>query len=254
MRTSVVVVMAAWLLACNGTSTGNPFDEDDEGGGETAGHAYGHCDSDETALDSAEAETPLGFTAADVLAYAARLHETTIRWQPSELASYAPESGEHALTLRVTHAGGELRYVEYREGESDGREGGEIANRDRTVQQLQRDRDRRRGRGDDRRRRARRARGRHAARVEPQLGDARRPARHRRAGRRVRGHRDPAGRLHAGPVRTRVRPLAARPARRARRHLRDAQRRRGQRGGEPRPDCDDRRGRQLRPGRAAGRD
>jgi hypothetical protein len=132
MRTSVVVVMAAWLAAClagcNGTSTGNPFDDDDEDPGETAGgHAYGNCDSDATALESADAETPLGFTAADVLAFAAGLHETTIRWQPSELASYAPESGEHALTLRVTHAGGELRYVEYREGESDGREGGELA-------------------------------------------------------------------------------------------------------------------------------
>jgi hypothetical protein len=123
MRTSVVVAMMAWVAACNGTSTGNPFDDGNLGPGEeTGGHAYGNCDSEETTLDSVDAQTPLGFTAADVLAFAAGEHQTTIRWQPSELASYEPESGEHALTLRVTHAGGELRFVEYREGESNGQE------------------------------------------------------------------------------------------------------------------------------------
>jgi hypothetical protein len=118
MRSRAVVVwVAAWLLACNGTSTGNPFDDDETP--THGGEEFGDCDRDPSELAGVDAESPLGFSAADLLAFSAGLHETTIRWQPSRIASYGPETGEHALTLRVTHAGGEARYVEYREAEDD---------------------------------------------------------------------------------------------------------------------------------------
>jgi hypothetical protein len=119
MRSRAVVMVAVWLVACNGTSTGNPFDDDGEEPTGHAGEEGGDCEREASELAGVDAVSPLGFSAADVLAFSAGLHETAIRWQPSRIASYGPETGEHALSLRVTHAGGEARYVEYSEAEDD---------------------------------------------------------------------------------------------------------------------------------------
>jgi hypothetical protein len=119
MRRSTV----AWLLAlalgtnaaCAGTSAGNPIagkGGTQTGNGDLASTA-GQCDAKPSTLASLTASTPLGFSAADVLAFASGSHETSIRWQPSDFAMFAPESGKHALHLKLTPKGNKPRYVKY---------------------------------------------------------------------------------------------------------------------------------------------
>ena len=57
-----------------------------------------------------------------MLAFAAGAHATTIRWQPSNVVSYGPESGAHGLQLEIAYTGGAVRSVSFTEKKSDGRE------------------------------------------------------------------------------------------------------------------------------------
>jgi hypothetical protein len=125
------------LLACaqEGTSTGNPkgdtgpetddTNENPDGGehvdnGNPTLGGFGCPAGDSTVLASVDTDTPLGFSAADILAFAGGSHEVTIRWNPSEFASYGPESGDHALTITLSHDDGEIRFVEPKENNGDG--------------------------------------------------------------------------------------------------------------------------------------
>jgi len=116
-------LFAMGLLACaactsdrpDGTSTGNPLpdpdagprDPDDAEGGLTGS---GYCQAgDKTPLGLNE-DSPLGFSAADILAFSEGTHEETIRWNPYDGVAFTPESGEQTITITVTRSG-EPRFV-----------------------------------------------------------------------------------------------------------------------------------------------
>ena len=86
-------VLALCAVGC-GTSSGNPIDGDDSDrpmderaeGGQATDNQYG-CESHPEPVEGSDTVTPLGFSADDILAFAAGTHETTIHWQPSDLRS-----------------------------------------------------------------------------------------------------------------------------------------------------------------------
>jgi hypothetical protein len=126
------LLLALALSACNGgstgTSTGNPNDGSGNAptlpggdrdilpgdnpqpgiGEDTAGF---FCKGEATVLDSTSAVTELGFSAADVLAFAAGTHEEPIRWHDNDIATLGPEKGEHVVTITLGHDDGEIRWM-----------------------------------------------------------------------------------------------------------------------------------------------
>lgn len=132
----LVLVLALYGAGCNaggntGTSTGNPNDGSSggpglPGGGDidighvpSPGHGEvgtgslggGYCEADERVLDGTSADTTLGFSAADILAFAAGSHEEAIRWHDSFIATLGPEKGEHRVTVTLSHDDGEVRLM-----------------------------------------------------------------------------------------------------------------------------------------------
>lgn len=113
-----------WLLAgCLGTSTGNPADAkrdpDDqiepespntsdptEGDGVTGGF----CQGGPVSALAVDERSELGFSAADILAFAAGEHREVVRWNPLRDAAYGPEHGQGSIQVSVT-AAGDVRYV-----------------------------------------------------------------------------------------------------------------------------------------------
>jgi hypothetical protein len=117
------------LYACEGTSTGNPT-QDPKGGGTTGeGTSHGgdlgaNCTQVSSMELDPDAQTSLGFSANDVLAFAAGAHEEKLTWNDQAGSfDYGPEHGEHGLTLRVTQKGA-ARLVSYTTDSHGGR--GEI--------------------------------------------------------------------------------------------------------------------------------
>lgn len=126
-RTTCQVLIMTALVACTGTRTGNPVGGDDGSGhggttgtGNTAEGAIGNCDPKPSDLGSLDQQTRLGFSANDVLAFAAGVHETKIRWQEGGLGTFGPESGEHGLRVEITPSDAKPRLVEYEEHMSAG--------------------------------------------------------------------------------------------------------------------------------------
>jgi hypothetical protein len=136
MRGNYLFTMA--LLACaactserpDGTSTGNPVpgepdagprDPDDaEGTGDLA--AGGYCKAGEKTALGLNEDSPLGFSAADILAFSSGTRQETIRWNPQlPGVALSPESGEQEVTITVT-ASGEPRFVQPKPRESNGAE------------------------------------------------------------------------------------------------------------------------------------
>jgi hypothetical protein len=119
------------LLGCEsvGTSTGNPApgdgipdggplqdnDADTDEGGLTGNEGGGYCEAGESTELAVDEDSALGFSGADILAFAAGTHEETIRWNPQMNATLQPETGEGMVTITVTHDGGDVRYVLPRE-------------------------------------------------------------------------------------------------------------------------------------------
>jgi hypothetical protein len=139
------LALAAALAGCNdngsaGTSTGNPNDGSPStpslpgmGGRDVATDSPmptegsdhgaslgGFCEADKEVLASADAMTELGFSAADVLAFAAGSHEEAITWHDSELATLGPEKGAHRVTITLTHGDGEVRFMRPKPSNSQG--------------------------------------------------------------------------------------------------------------------------------------
>jgi hypothetical protein len=131
-RYLLVLALALAGAACNGgstgTSTGNPNDGSSSGpgipgggvddghvptpgGSETGSLGGGYCDADKRVLDGVDADTTLGFTAADILAFAQGAHVETIRWHDSFIATLGPEMGEHKVTITLNHEGGAVRLM-----------------------------------------------------------------------------------------------------------------------------------------------
>src|ERR1700741_2657078 len=107
MRALVVLVSMVLLAGCVGTSSGNPgvpgggnpddsdpLPDDGPDVGSELGGGYRHCERDPSPLDSPDQETPLGFSAADVLAFAEAVHESKIRWNADSFTEVGPETGE----------------------------------------------------------------------------------------------------------------------------------------------------------------
>jgi len=128
-------LFAMGLLACaactsdrpDGTSTGNPVPgepdagpHDDDAEGDLA--TGGFCEAGEKTPLGLNEDSPLGFSAADILAFSAGTHEAAIRWNPQlPGVTLSPESGEQAITITVT-ASGEPRFVQPKPPEDNGDE------------------------------------------------------------------------------------------------------------------------------------
>ncbi|HEX6241456.1 MAG TPA: hypothetical protein VFZ61_11200, partial [Polyangiales bacterium] len=121
------------LCACLGTSTGNPTERPEEGGGsgvvgggtggiggsgtgypsDVAGGGVGNCKELSSTEVQPDERTALGFSAQRVLAFVEGTHVETLTWHPQENASFGPESGERQLTVTVARKNVPLRYVRY---------------------------------------------------------------------------------------------------------------------------------------------
>jgi hypothetical protein len=109
---SCAVILSAFCGSCKegevdngapeppaGTDTGNPYGDDLGGVGSGEGTAGGACD--ETVSDvGLDEQTPLGFSADDVLAFAGGEHTVSLAWVESNVA-YGPEHGRSEITLTV---------------------------------------------------------------------------------------------------------------------------------------------------------
>lgn len=54
----------------------------------------------------------LGFRADDVLALSATEHQSMLRWLPTRVLTYGPESGDVALSVAIDYAGGPIELVQ----------------------------------------------------------------------------------------------------------------------------------------------
>jgi hypothetical protein len=68
------------------------------------------CQEVVTVLAGVDATSEIGFTAADVLAVAEGSHTAPIFWHPGDV-QFGPETGEGQLSVDISYAGGEIRYV-----------------------------------------------------------------------------------------------------------------------------------------------
>lgn len=101
-----------------GTGTGNPENDGHGEPGFGGGVATGNgglggplCNGGTERPVELEEETELGFSAADILAFAEGTHEENLRWNEQTLATYGPESGAGEITIRV-EAVGAVRFLE----------------------------------------------------------------------------------------------------------------------------------------------
>jgi hypothetical protein len=117
--------ISALSLVASATLTVGCSDNRPQGGGQT-GHDGSECDETVTVLASKDAPSPLGFTGAAVLAYSVGSFETPIEWVDNEMAGYGPEHGAGTLTVGVSYAAGQVRFVESHE-KPDGAEEDDIA-------------------------------------------------------------------------------------------------------------------------------
>jgi hypothetical protein len=90
-----------------------------QGGGQTGHDNYG-CDETATVLASSDADSPLGFSADDMIVLAQGPFESPVHWLPAgEFATFGPEQGEGRITVSVSYAGGEIRFVESKPASND---------------------------------------------------------------------------------------------------------------------------------------
>src|SRR3970040_1292876 len=99
-----------FALACSGGQTGDLSGRNDDGGGE--GNTGGDCDEILHPLGAPREPTSLGFTAAQVLEFAAGEFRMPVVWQESSVVDYGPEAGTGELTLNVAYDGGSAYFVE----------------------------------------------------------------------------------------------------------------------------------------------
>jgi hypothetical protein len=110
-----------------GTSTGNPSKPPDEIPVNSETGTSASCDAKTTKLSDLNAASPLGFSAADVLALATANAETTIEWS-NRGVTFGPESGTGTLTIEVEARDTQPRFIDREPKASGGNTGGaEIA-------------------------------------------------------------------------------------------------------------------------------
>lgn len=107
---AVAAASALALAACAGTSTGNPQTDTPNENDPTGGFGA-NCDLDETALEADEV-SPLGFSGADILAFAEGTHTSQVTWT-TEGITHAGSGQTTDLTVVIAAKdGGEVRFVE----------------------------------------------------------------------------------------------------------------------------------------------
>ncbi len=89
------------LAACTQSGSDVPYDEDSNGLG---------CVDEVTVIESLDEVSALGFSAQEVLAFAQGVHESPIHWHPGDV-KFGPETAESELTVSITYADGEIRFV-----------------------------------------------------------------------------------------------------------------------------------------------
>ncbi len=108
-----------------------PGDPDDLGG-LTGGEGSGNCDETPTEIEDAEAKTELGFSVAEVTAFATGTHQAPLVWhEPMAFtregqvpALVTPESGTTQITMEITPIAGGARYISSAPAATSGDEGG----------------------------------------------------------------------------------------------------------------------------------
>lgn len=114
---ATALLACALSAACNdaGTSTGNPAPLDGgDRGSETdngGGLAGGYCKAGEATPLALDEDSPLGFSAEDILAFSAGAHVEPLRWSTVDNVQLAPETGLGEVTITVTSKG-TARHVE----------------------------------------------------------------------------------------------------------------------------------------------
>jgi hypothetical protein len=108
IRVAMLAVVAAAGLGCSST------------GPEITGTSATLCDQTLSPVSSPDETTPLGFRAADVIAFAARDLTTSLVWGSSANVMFGPETGRRSLAVGVTYDGGDIAYVRSRPKEGSG--------------------------------------------------------------------------------------------------------------------------------------
>jgi hypothetical protein len=105
------VLLAAALSACGGGQTGGEV----EGGTHTV-EGPGHCNNVATPLASVDTVGPLGYAAADLLAFASGTHSARAAWLVHPMHDVhidtGPEVGQTDVELDIRYAGGVARHVD----------------------------------------------------------------------------------------------------------------------------------------------
>ncbi|MCA9683733.1 MAG: hypothetical protein KC457_16150 [Myxococcales bacterium] len=122
-RISSFIVLPALAVASLQLAACEPKVDDEPNGNELAGD-NSSCKDTATVLASVEEVSALGFSAAEILAVAEGEHSSPIFWHDAIQdgfidVDFGPETGEGTLTVKITHGGGEIRFVDS-EPEDDG--------------------------------------------------------------------------------------------------------------------------------------
>lgn len=118
-RISAITLLLTSAAATACVAEPEPFDDLDGEANDSA------CVGTPTVLASVDEVSPLGFAAADVLSFAAGEHQSPLFWREQgsdSMVEVGPESGESTLSITISHAGGEIRYVDYEPAEGGGLE------------------------------------------------------------------------------------------------------------------------------------
>ncbi len=109
------------LVACVGTSTGNPIQDTDagkhtpDGGTLTNGGEGGlltSCDATTSTLATNDTKSPLGFSAADILSLVAGDHTVSMEWLGESDLTITPAPGKSMLHIGVTAKSAKPRFVQ----------------------------------------------------------------------------------------------------------------------------------------------
>jgi hypothetical protein len=103
-----------------------------EGGDGLTGGNSGSCDEQATSINDAQVKTELGFSIADVTAFASGTKQAPLLWhEPTAFtrsgevpAVVTPESGTTEITFEITPTAGGARYITSTPAETAGNEGG----------------------------------------------------------------------------------------------------------------------------------
>lgn len=134
-RTTKIIapLVAALALACNDGPNAGGQTGDLSGIAEVtspAGDLARICNTEDEAVGDVEETTDLGFSAQDVLDFAAGEHTATLHWTSSDEhqqdVEVEPERGDGEITITVTYDGGDIRYQRVVPEEPTQGEGGEL--------------------------------------------------------------------------------------------------------------------------------